>query len=541
MRKYSRKELYEFDMDTLKTMAYNMGMRKSNSYQKDKLVRKILRYNLSSEDEKQIRSLGITKLKEKAKQLGISGYSTFKSDNKEDLANKIVKRLKEQEEKSKEKSPIIEQAKVKSPEKAKVKSPKKAKVKSPEKAKVKYTNEELNKLTVVKLKELASELKVYVRSRDKKADIIDMILESKQKETEKIIVKEAVIELPAEKAAIQIILYDDLMAMKTAQLKDLVKERKLKLKDSMTKQDIVDLIFENQPKETEEDKVVRYKKTLIEKGIDMRYLSGLSIEDLRKLSKAPVCNQDNDYSCPDDLICNVDINRCRKDADIPGKYVLKTYKKHPIAGSTNLIGTISTDIVETEEILLPELSNNEIIQRLFLYYKNKYASKGGIKFVEGPTLDVDIQVLAKQRKIDLDEIKKDVKEQMEREKEARKQEELEKKKQMEEIPVWNKLPPTASRPPRERDEEKEEQIAVEEGEMSAEDVELLAKLEQDLSAKPVEEEPIPDILEEEGEENVLRQQDVEDILEEISQERIVGQETLKTVQTKILKCLGLLA
>ena len=541
MRKYSRKELYEFDMDTLKTMAYNMGMRKSNSYQKDKLVRKILRYNLSSEDEKQIRSLGITKLKEKAKQLGISGYSTFKSDNKEDLANKIVKRLKEQEEKSKEKSPIIEQAKVKSPEKAKVKSPKKAKVKSPEKAKVKYTNEELNKLTVVKLKELASELKVYVRSRDKKADIIDMILASKPKETEKIIVKEAVIELPVEKSAIQIILYDDLMAMKTAQLKEIAKERKLKLKDSMTKQDIVDLIFENQPKETEESKIIRYKKTLIEKGIDMRYLSGLSLEDLRKLSKAPVCNQDNDYSCPDDLICNVDINRCRKDADIPGKYVLKTYKKHPIAGSTNLIGTISTDIVETEEILLPELSNNEIIQRLFLYYKNKYASKGGIKFVEGPTLDVDIQVLAKQRKIDLDEIKKDVKEQMEREKEARKQEELEKKKQMEEIPVWNKLPPTASRPPRERDEEKEEQIAVEEGEMSAEDVELLAKLEQDLSAKPVEEEPIPDILEEEGEENVLRQQDVEDILEEISQERIVGQETLKTVQTKILKCLGLLA
>jgi hypothetical protein len=534
MRKYSRKELYEFDMDTLKTMAYNMGMRKSNSYQKDKLVRKILRYNLSSEDEKQIRSLGITKLKEKAKQLGISGYSTYKSDNKEDLANKIVKRLKEQEEKANEKSP--EKVKPKSPEKVKPKSPEKVKPKSPEKTKPKYSKEELNKLTVVKLKELASELKVYVRSRDKKADIIDMILASKPKETEKIIVKEAVIELPVEKSAIQIILYDDLMAMKTAQLKEIAKERKLKLKDSMTKQDIVDLIFENQPKETEESKIIRYKKTLIEKGIDMRYLSGLSLEDLRKLSKAPVCNQDNDYSCPDDLICNVDINRCRKDADIPGKYVLKTYKKHPIAGSTNLIGTIDTDMIVREEKLLPELSDNEVLERLYIYYKNKYTAKGGIKFVEGPTLDVDIKILAKQRKIDLDSIKKDVKEELEYI-EKRKNWKYEPNKEITVRPS----PPLAPRPPRERDEDQEEeQVAVEEGEMSAEDVELLAKLEQDLSAKPLEEEPIPDILEEE-EENVLRQQDVEDILEEISQERIVGQETLKTVQTKILKCLGLLA
>jgi hypothetical protein len=596
MRKYSRKELESFDTDTLQEITYNMGMKNSKKYSRDKSIKKILRYNLSSEDEDKIKSLGITKLKEKAKQLGLSGYTSYKSENKDELSKKIIKKIMEDEEKE---TQLAKDKKDISSEVEKVeKKDKSEKVEKSEK-KDKYSKETLSKLTIPLLKEIADDNSIYIKSGTKKADIIELINKSlgkvenlspkkvspkkvspKKVSPKKVSPKKSKKEVSPKKSKKEVSpkkgspkkvspkkvspkkskkevsieeTEKELKATGITALKNIARDMGIsgfsKYK-SDTKNELISIIIKQKKKDVEKkieklpspkkdspkkdspkkdspkkdspkkvspkkdlpkkaspkkdspkeviiteegidiDKIAKYKEKLMASGINEKYLEGLNEKQLKKLYKQKSCNEDNDYECDEGNMCDVNVNKCRKDKDIPDKYTLSNYKKNPIAGSSKKIKKIM-DKLAKEDILLRELSDDQVVDIIKAYIKSrKIGDSGNID-------DIDIQLLANQRNLDLDSLKQDVDDEL--------------------------------------------KVGKEDFVLSEEDESLLEQIEEEFKQQNEEDELEKEYEGyEEGEEGRLGIEDVEDVLEEIQEEEILQEETLKQVQNKILKCLGLL-
>ena len=200
----------------------------------------------------EIRSMGITTLKNVARDLGISGYGKYRSGDKKELENIIIKKLgKKPSEKKEEKA-------------------------EPPKMKVKYNLEFLQKKTVVELKSLAKSIGLVGYSKLKKDELIESIIrmkkpfvEEKEEKEEPIRKVPSPIVVPVEIPEPEV--SEDLSSMNVKQLRDLLKS----------------------------------------KGVEIG-LTTKSKAQLIELAMADRCNPVEDIYCSDDQYCDLRNNVCVK-------------------------------------------------------------------------------------------------------------------------------------------------------------------------------------------------------------------------------------
>jgi hypothetical protein len=258
----------------------------------------------------ELKSKNVTTLKKIAKEVGVRGYSKFRAKDRDKLADMIFDHISKAEK-------VIEKVE-----------------KEVHKPRAQYSEQDLKKLKVPELKELAQSMGLRPSGR-RKAELIKYILENMGPGpvVAAPIVKKKVgrrVSRPRKKKVVQRARKARRKVVEKVERKP-SHRRRLEVEDDLLKK-----------------KVTELKAMLKAKGITIG-LSGKKKAKLIEYLESPRCDPENKEFCPEDMICDVRNKLCISPDDVSKNLVEFNYQGKRIVGTKHVISILRKKLEEMGE------------------------------------------------------------------------------------------------------------------------------------------------------------------------------------------------